>query len=274
MKRILRNILSYATCDHRSRFLTRDEILNAEPVPKLLLMPRTWRGDLKPVLDAYLQQLAPLDNGITLGRTLSAEAIPHVIKLGTAWLGDFRDRMLAARDESPGAVEGTPVLIALEAVRREMGTGDRQRVADGLRRLRDAAARVGRSRDEQEHGAFSEGRRIADATGRRVADINAANSEFWNKRSATPSLDSRGRMNRHTGDATPAQRTAFRDAMHAATNAPTPREQIAALNRGAKAFWSSGEPPTLIADALRAAPAPTTIAGMNQRARAFWAGRS
>jgi len=92
-----------------------------------------------------------------------------------------------------------------------MKASDRKRVADGLRRLRDAAARVSRSRDEEEHGAFSEGRRIADATARRVADINASNAEFWQQRSSAPSLDSRGRM-RWTGDAAPSARPGVRDA--------------------------------------------------------------
>jgi hypothetical protein len=77
-----------------------------------------------------------------------------------------------------------------------------------------------------------------------------------------------------TGDAaTGARSTGFRDAMHAAAHAATPREQIAALNRGAKAFWSRGEPPTLVADALRTAAAPTSVAEINVRNRAYWGNR-
>jgi hypothetical protein len=277
-KRIIRSVT--LTCDARTHahfFGTRDEILHAEPVPKLLLMPTTWRGDLKPVLDSYLEQLRPLEKGLTLGRTLSAEEVPHVLNIGTAWLGDFRDRILAARDERPGAIEAAPVLAALEAVRREMTVGDRTRVADGLRRLRDAADCL--VPDEAgEHGAFSGGRRIADATARRlastqrIADINTRNHDFHASRSVTPRLDTSGRMHWRTGDAAPAQTTAFRDAMHAAAHAATPREQIAAINRGAKAFWNRGEPIT--ADALRRMPAPTSVSEINRRNRAYWAGRS
>jgi len=271
-KRVIRNV--FLTCDAATRaHFFGDEILNADPVPKLLLMPTTWRGDLKPVLDAYLEQLAPLANGLTPGRTLSAEEIPAVLDLGTQWLGGFAERMLAARDESPGAVEATPVLAALEAVRREMGTGDRQRVADGLRRLRRAADRVGARDEEEPHGAFSEGRRVADAARRRIADINVRNRDYWDQRSVTPQLDSSGRMHWRGGDAGPPS-TAFRDAAHAVATAATPRALNAAMNRAAKAFWNRGEPPTLVADALRAAPVPTTVSEINQRNRAFWAGRS
>jgi len=276
MKRIIRNV--FLTCDARTfRHFFGDEILNADPVPKLLLMPMTWRGDLKPVLDAYLEQLAPLSNGLTLGRTLSAEEIPAVLDLGTQWLGGFAERMLAARDESPGAVEATPVLEALEAVRREMKVGNRQRVADGLRRLRRAADNVNAAlfgshcdRDDEHLG-----KRIADAARRRIGDMNATASAFWAKRSATAQPDSSGRMHWRGGDAASGARsTAFRDAMHSAAHAATPREQIAALNRGARAFWSgTGEPPTLVADALRGAPAPTSVSEINARNRAFWAAR-
>ena len=121
-----------------------DEILNADPVPKLMLMPLTWQGDLRPVLDAYLEQLKPLENGLTLGRTLSAERIPYVLDLGRAWLGDFTERMLTSYSEEPGAVDATEVLAQVRGLRREMGTGDRKRISDSLRRVRDAANRLGR----------------------------------------------------------------------------------------------------------------------------------
>jgi len=279
--RIIRNV--FLTCDAltRARFFgtrTRDEILNADPVPKLLLMPTTWRGDLRPILDTYLAQLAPLSNGLTLGRTLSAEEVPATLDLGTAWLGDFRDRMLAARDESRGAVEATEVLRKIDEVRTAMGTGDARRISDGLHRLRRAADSVNGAlfgshcdRDDEHLG-----KRVADATRRRVASINDANSRFWDKRSAAPLLDSRGRMQWRGGDAAPAARPGVRDAAHAAAEAVAnadPRARLAALNRGARAFWSgAGEPIT--ADALRRMPVPTTVSEINQRNRAFWAGRS
>lgn len=274
-KRILRGIFTTVTCDARTFrhfFGNRDEILNAEEVPKLLLMPTTWRGDLVPVLDAYLEQLRPLENGLTLGRTLTAEEVPATLDLGTQWLGTFRDRMLSYHSDAPGAVCAMPVLQALEAVRAEMRTGDRRRVADALKALRRAADCM--SGDDEEHGAFSEGRRIADAARHRIADMNQRAADFWNKRSATAQLDSSGRMNWRGGDAAPGARsTAFRDAMHAAAHASTPREQIASLNSAAKAFWNSGEPPTVTGDALRRMPAPSSIGEMNARNRAFWASR-
>ncbi|HEX5461444.1 MAG TPA: hypothetical protein VFX20_15885 [Steroidobacteraceae bacterium] len=273
MKRILRNVFSYATCDARPRFFG-DEILSADPVPKLLLMPMTWRGDLKPVLDAYLEQLRPLENGFTLGRTLGAQEVPATLNLGTAWLGSFRDRMLAARSDQPGALDATPVLAALEGVRRVMGVGDPIAVADGLRILRRAADRV-QLRDDEPHGAFSEGRRIADAARHRIADINARNRHFHAAQCVTPQLDSSGRMNWRTGDSAPGARTTvFRDAAHDVRAATTPGARIEAMNRGARAFWSGvGDPPTVTADTLRRVAAPAgvrTPEAINAANRAFW----
>ena len=89
-----------------------------------------------------------------------------------------------------------------------------------------------------------------------IAQINQRNHDFQASRDGTPRLDN-----------------AFRDAMHAAGTAATPREQIAALNRGAKTFWNRGEPPSLVSDALRSASAPTTVAAINARNQAFWAAR-
>lgn len=273
MKR-LRVFVNDTVSPRRSRFFGDD--LSAERVPKLLLMPMTWRGDLKPVLDAYLEQLRPLENGFTLGRVLSAEEAPATLNLGTAWLGSFRDRMLAARTDQPGGLDATPVLAALEAVRREMKAGDPIAVSDGMRDLRRAADRVARSRDEEEpHGAFSEGRRIADAARQRVADINAHNRDFHAARSVTPQLDTSGRMHWRTGDAAPGGRaTAFRDALYEVRTATTPRAQLAALNRSARAFWSrAGDPPTVTGYALRRTPAPTSVAEINAQNRTYWAGR-
>jgi len=279
-KRIIRNIT--LTCDshtHAHFFgrRTGDEILGADPVPKLLVAPMTWQGDLRPVLDAYLEQLKPLENGLTSGHTLGAEEIPHVLDLGRCWLGDFAARMIAsARPAEAGpdpAADVSEVAAQLERLRRDMGTGNAARVADGLRRLRDAARRVSdsvggrRSLDRHHTGDFS--RPVS------IAEINRRNREFHAARDATPRLDSSGRMNWRTGDAAPAARPGVRDAAHAAAQAVAsadPRARLEALNRGARAFWSgSGEPIT--ADALRRMPAPTTIGEINQRNRAFWARR-
>lgn len=190
MKRILRNIFTVVTCDDRARpRLFGDEILHAEPIPKVLVGGRTWQGDLEPVLDAYLEQLQPLENGLTLGRVLHAEEIPAVLDLGAAWLGTFRDRVLASREEKPGAVGVTEVLRGVEAVRRQMGAGNSAAVADGIRRLRDAALRVSdavrdlRTGDAARHmGDFSQPVSIAE--------INRRNREHA-ARNAAPTVDPR-----------------------------------------------------------------------------------
>lgn len=225
-----------------------------------------------------------LDNGLTLGNVLHAEEIGPVVDLGRQWLGSFSDRMLAARDEKPGALDVSEVFGQLQHLRRQMGTGDPRSVADGVRRLRDAARLVS-DEGEEPHGAFSEGRRIADGLMRRhrvgdfsrpvsIATINQRNRAFHASRDVTPRLDNSARMNWRTGDAAPQDRTAVRDAVHAANHATNTPDLIRAKNATAKAFWSSGEPPTLVADALRIAPASTTVAGINARNRAFWAGRT
>jgi len=291
MKKILRNIT--LTCDAGThahffgRRRTGDEILNAIPPGRILCLGTIWTGELAPAVTRAAAAIAAnfLSPGLSVGGVLHAEPAPDTLDLGRQWLGALQTRILASaadfasqRPEEAGDEPGTDigeVIQQLDRLRRDMGTADRAKIRDGVSRLQAAADRVSRSRDEAErHGAFSEGRRIADATARRVADINQRNADFWNRRSSTPSLDSRGRMNWRTGDAAPAETTAFRDAMHAAANAATPREQISALNRAAKSFWSRGEPPTVTGDALRRTPAPTTIGEINARNRAYWAGRS
>jgi hypothetical protein len=292
MKRIIRNLFTYATRDQRSRFVS-DEILRADPVPKLLLTPTTWRGDLQPVLDAYLEQLRPLENGLTLGRTLSAEEVPAVLNLGVVWLGMFAERMLASRSDAPGAVEATPVLAALEAVRREMAIGDRQRIADGLRQLRQAADSVNAAlfgshcepEDDRQHGGFSGGRRIADGFMPRhsvggfsrpvpIATINQRNRDFHARNS--PTLDSSGRMlyshDRASRTADSARTTALRDAEHAVVHASTTGQRIGAMNvlHRLKAT-RDGEPPGAVA--VISMPAPRTPAEINAANRAHWASR-
>ena len=282
MKRVIRNV--FLTCDASTRrvHFFGDEILHADPILKVMLMPLTWQGDLQPVLDAYLEQLRPLENGLTLGRTLSAEEIGNLLDLGRTWLGIFQTKLLAAsadfasaqRPEEAGAEPGTDVaevIGQLTHLRREMGTGDRAKIADGMRRLRDAARRVSDSLPARD-GMTQ--RRIADATARRIDDINAGNRAFWTARDTTPQLDSSGRMNWRTGDSR-TQSTAFRDAQHAVAHAASPSKRIEAMNLAARAFWTPrGEPPTVTADALSHAPTGgTTAASINARNRAFWAGR-
>jgi hypothetical protein len=125
----------------------------------------------------------------------------------------------------------------------------------------------GRSLDRHHTGDFS--RPVA------ITQLNAANRSFWARRSVIPSVDSCGRMHWRGGDAAPGARTtALRDAIYEPRAATTPREQLAALNRGARAFWSgTAEPPTVAGDALRKLPAPTSNAELNQCNRAFWSGR-
>ena len=57
---VLRSIFTVATCDRRPSRAASDQTLHAEPIPKLMLKPLVWRGDLRPV--AYIDQLEPLSN--------------------------------------------------------------------------------------------------------------------------------------------------------------------------------------------------------------------
>jgi hypothetical protein len=293
MKRIVRRFFTCASHDallwRRRERTFGDEILEANPVGKTMLMPMTWRGDLEPVLDTYLEQPSPL-KGFMLGHVVHAEEIGHVLDLGRVWLGDFTDRVRASSNDQPGAVDASEVLKEIEDLRTAMGTRDPKMIADAFRRVRDASSRLGRDAEE-EHGAFSEGRRIADAavrhvrgTTQRIKSINQRNADFWRERSVTPTLDSSGSMNSRTRDsARGAETTAFRDAAHQARTATTTRSLVEAMNNAAKSLWSGGEPPTLTSDALRrmsatagdvTQAASSRVASINAANRAFWAERS
>lgn len=168
------------------------------------------------------------------------------------------------------------VLSGLEHLRRQMGTGDRAKIADGVRRLRDAARKVSDSLRPRRTGDAA--RHVGNFTRRvSIAEINRRNRGHAAK-NAAPALDASGRMvyprgaTTRTADSAPV--TEVRDAEHAVRSATTPRELNAAMNRAARALWSgNGEPSSVTSDMLRSAPAPKSIAEMNQRARAFWAGR-
>lgn len=226
-------------------------------------------------------------NGLTLGRVLHAEEIPHVLTLGTAWLGSFRDRLFAAYDAKPGATDATEVLRALEAVRREMGTGNPAAVVDGLRRLRRAADGLSAAGGEERHGAFSEGRRIADGLMRprmlgdfsrpgSIAEINERNRQFHARTNAALALDASGRMDWRRSSVRitdTARQTALRNAVHAQAQAPTPADRLRAMNDAARAFWpSTGITPGGPVGGLGVGIGKTAV-DINARNRAFWVGQ-
>ena len=282
MKRIIRNLITHPTSDGRLHARTfGDEILHAVAPGKVLVSSLTWRGDLQPVLDSYMEQLKPLENGLMLGRVLHAEEIGHVLDSGRLWMGNLATKLLAAaadfataeRPEEAGEEPGTDVtevLGQLDRLRRDMGTSDRARIADGMRRLRDAGARVTdslRGRPTGDSGGLMHRTRIGNfSKPQTVTSINARNADFWRSRSVT-TVDSRP-----TTDV--PRQTALRDAAHAQAHATTPAARLRAMNDAARAFWPSTAAAPAAPIGRQAAPVGRMAADINAANRAFWAGRS
>jgi hypothetical protein len=176
MKRIIR-LFTLATSDAliRARGFG-DEILHAIPPGRILCLGTVWKGQLAPEVQGVAAAVTSsfAASGLSIGGILHAEPAPGGLDLGRRWLGNLATKVLGAAADfasargpaEVGAEPGTDVtevLEQLDRLRRDMGTAEPARIADGARRLRDAAERVSSSlKDEEEHGAFSEGRRIAD----------------------------------------------------------------------------------------------------------------
>lgn len=281
--KILRNLFKVVTCDVRPRFFG-DEILSAIPPGRVLCLGTVWRGELAPRVEAAAEAISSafVAPGLSLGGALHAEPAPDVLDMGRTWVGNLQTKILASaadfasqqRPEEAGAAPGTDlgeVVEQLDRLRRDMGTGNPQTIADGVRRLRDAAGRVtdsmkGRSLDRHHTGDFS--RSVS------IATINQRNRDFHARNSAAPRLDSSGRMVRgavvRTGDS--ARMTAVRDAEHAVRSASTPREQLSAINLLNRLQATREGEPFGTAGMIGRRP-PQSPVELNAMHRAYWAGR-
>lgn len=75
--------LKERTADQNARRRTRDELLEAVEPGKLIALGRVWDG-IGERLDGMVEELRDLENGLTVGRTLSAEDVAEYSGLNRA----------------------------------------------------------------------------------------------------------------------------------------------------------------------------------------------
>lgn len=232
MIKIVRNVRSADAPAHRQR-LTRDTLLPSAITqgapPKVCALGSTWRGDLRPLVDAALDTLEPLLS--------SYGPSPEVLNLGKTWIGGMTAQISRAAREAAGAQDDTvvdvsEVMAAATGLNAELigGNPSSVRINDALRRVRSAVARTGgRTADANPL------KRLTQLTPDQL--LSGANSpenrrarEFWDRQSApvTPG--------RPIGDSGPT--TAVRDGLHAVNQARSTAEQNARANDLARAFWA------------------------------------
>jgi hypothetical protein len=118
---------------------TRAAILSAVPPGKTLVQGTTWNGDLRPKVDAMLDQLQSLTTPFTTGRTLHAQVLsPNDALLGRTWTGDLQARLSRAATPT-GDTDMSGVFQELEALHLALGTTNPEEVADRIGRVRRAA---------------------------------------------------------------------------------------------------------------------------------------
>ena len=196
--------------------------LRGQPPAKKLALGTVWRGSDRPAIDAQLDTLEELVS--TIGPT------PKVLDMGTIWTGSMVSRL----DSEPAAGEADTVDTS-EVLREVSGlhaalianTPTSVRIADAIRRVRSAAARVG-STVRDAVNPLTRLARITDEQRRFGIEANERAREFYSRPAA---------VTRPIGDSSGTASTAFRDASAAVQRANSARALNEALNAQARAFW-------------------------------------
>jgi hypothetical protein len=197
--------------------------LRGQPPAKTCALGTVWRGEAKPAIDAQLDTLEDLVT--TVGPT------EKVLDLGTIWTGG----MLSRLDSQPppnaqgNTVDTSEVLKEVAGLHAAMiaNTPTSVRIFDAIRRVRDAASRVGRGTRDAVN-PLTKLVRITDEQRRFGIEANARAAEFWSRPAP---------VSRPTGDSSGTASTAFRDAHDAVQRATSAYALNEALNAQARAFW-------------------------------------
>jgi hypothetical protein len=196
----------------RALRMTHDDRLEAIPPGKCLIPGTVWRGDLKPLVDARIDSLAPLVTGFTGGNVLHAEPTPAVLNMGRTWTGDLIEKLnmlvSSRQSTSDDQVDLTQVATELEQLHGVLGTQPLKvgQVTDALRRVRRASDAVDpQFTTDSNFRASVRGSHAANAA------LNATYRQYWSEHAA---------------------KTATRD------KAPSPRPTAADLNAANRAFWA------------------------------------
>jgi hypothetical protein len=193
---------------------TRDSTLAAVSPGKILILGTTWVGDLRPKVDAMLDQLQALVTPFTTGRTLNAEQLaPQTGLLGRTWTGDLQARLTRAATPT-GDTDMSRVFQELEALHIAMGTANAAEVADRIGRVRRAADAVGKK-------------------SRTTTDSNWGTRFLNQSRLATDTAITNLKRTAPAGGTAGA----VRDALATGDGASDMRSKVAAMNRANAAFW-------------------------------------
>ena len=119
-----------------------DDMLNAIPNGKCLVLGRVWKGDLEPVVDSYIEALKPIVSGFSAGRVLNAEPAPATLNLGRTWIGTATKQIAGSHDEA-GDVDVSELLVALSHLHNALAGGSKA----GNQLAKDAFRRVLAARD-------------------------------------------------------------------------------------------------------------------------------
>jgi hypothetical protein len=197
------------------RVAVTDSVLAAVPPGKTLVLGTTWNGDLRPKVDALLDQLQSLVTPFTTGRTLHAQVLsPNDALLGRTWTGDLQARLSRAATPT-GDTDMSGVFQELEALHLALGTTNPEEVADRIGRVRRAADAVGKKT--------------------KTADSDNWGSRFLNRSRVATDSAITGIQRTSTADGTAG---AVRAALATADGKTDMRGKIATINEANRVYWA------------------------------------
>lgn len=189
--RVLRGV--YTTDAPRvGRRRTRDDLLSAVPVGKVLCLGTVYTGEVQPYVDGTIEAIKPLVGGFASGRVLHAEPGPETLDLGVRLLGDLRDRIASAADKGRRAgfrdgekkpLDLTELDRAAEQLEAAFSGGEPSEITEGLDRFQRARDSLRRARDsdrlqaEREHASQT------------LEDLNQKNMAYWSRKDDAPSRE-------------------------------------------------------------------------------------
>ena len=222
LERIERRVRSHDAQLRRTR-RTRDELLSAVPVGKILALGATWLGDLKPVLDQRLDAFSSLVTPLTLSPT----QVDGVLNLGRTWTGQLLERLEAATqdyrrthdEDGEGGVDLSEIISQLQGLHECLeGSPAIAELKDRMKRLRKVSDLAGRKRwtaDARVRAGLLRQHLLGDGSKPISAtSVNERNAEFWAAQARRGTVDPGARV-------VPADNT------------------VAAINAAHRRFWGN-----------------------------------
>ena len=217
---------------------TSDAILSALPSRKSILMPYTWTGNLKPLHDIKLEQIASWVSPWCAGQRLTAEPQPEMMDLGRTWVGSMiKEIDQASRsggDWERSGVDLTDYRSGLYSLHNILGTKpiDMRAAADSIAQLRRKFRDARSTAPTQRTGDARENYRNQDMAMRQeLKERNAGNAAFWSGTDRTQPMPPAASVSSGTNDG-------FLAAKHREANAAT-RDAVRSLNDANRERWAA-----------------------------------